>query len=243
MRRSRRLSRICRRAALETSMSPQAEARSDIIDHCAKQSCNQLFHQPLLSAGTRRRPVAGARQGGAVRRQERMISPVRVATLTSTGWITSLKVATRPSSRLSSSRRVLPAPFENEMWSQRRRSYRRSGEMWSHGSAGAAADGKTWFRRWRPPGGKARPHGSRPSAENCPFAVGPGPGFGRPARVRPYTGRAMCDEPQRVVALPASQRRASVLRSVRPVKNPLEARQRMARVKRARMSGEFAVRV
>ena len=49
-------------------------------------------------------------------------------------------------------------------------------------------------------------------------------------------------EPQRVVALPASQRRASVLPSVRPVKNPLEARQRMARVKRARMSGESAVR-
>ncbi len=35
-------------------------------------------------------------------RQERMSSPARTATFTSTGWITSLKVATRPSSPLSS---------------------------------------------------------------------------------------------------------------------------------------------
>src|SRR5208337_5133247 len=46
-------------------------------------------------------------------------------------------------------------------------------------------------------------NGSRPSAENCPFAVGPGPGFGRPARVRPYTGRAMCDHILPSAAAPA----------------------------------------
>src|SRR5271166_6447178 len=55
----------------------------------------------------------------------------------------------------------------------------------------------------RPESPRPGRHGSRPSAENCPFAVGPAPGSGWPARVRPYIGRAMCDHIFPSAAAPA----------------------------------------